>query len=260
MCGTGWGEGLEEEGGGRSGGRFGQRRPWATCHSRSALFTSLCLVFFFLRAIVSHTTRGGSSVVARPTTPFVSILPFRPQVSLGSPFAASLSVCFRFNLSNYTVGCKYQNAYMLRLFQHIHRFYSIFILRYKAHRVRMNFRIYDKIIKKIQRVESIQFMLTPRNVQILVTSCVCLHLRTSDKEAIFVEIKWYKIWLKFFNVSHAKTTTSLFSYRRFICLEANILLCKVLWAVDQLLFSFPLIYDGCGSSQKIIYFSETRVS
>lgn len=53
----------------------------------------------------------------------------------------------------------------------------------------------------------------------------------------------------------------LFSYRRFICLEANILLCKVLWAVDQLLlFSFSLIYDGRGSSQKIIYFSEIRVS
>lgn len=120
--------------------------------------------FFFLRAIVSHTTRGGSSVVVRPTTPFVSILPFRPQVSLGSPFAPSLSVCFRFNLSSYTVGCKYQDAYMLRLFQHIHRFYSDGILRYKACRIRINFRIYDKIIKKIQRVESIQFILTPRNV------------------------------------------------------------------------------------------------
>ena len=43
--------------GGRLGGRFGQRRPWATCHSRSALFTSLRLVF---QASIIHT-RGGDS-------------------------------------------------------------------------------------------------------------------------------------------------------------------------------------------------------
>lgn len=49
-------KGGEREG--AIGGRFGQRRPWATCHSRSALFTSLRLVFF--RAFVAHTSRGGS--------------------------------------------------------------------------------------------------------------------------------------------------------------------------------------------------------
>jgi len=51
--GGGW-RGVGGGGGWRVGarGRFGQRRPWATCHSRSALFTSLRLVF---RASIIHT-------------------------------------------------------------------------------------------------------------------------------------------------------------------------------------------------------------
>ena len=85
-CGTGWGEGLQRGGeGGAIGGRFGQRRPWATCHSRSALFTSLRLVFFE----PSLHTRGVEEdpIVSRPTTPFVSILPARLHHSLNpSPF------------------------------------------------------------------------------------------------------------------------------------------------------------------------------
>lgn len=54
---------LEEGGEGRRSGKwFGQRRPWATCYSRSALFTSRRLV---LRTSIIHTKR---SFVVAPAT------------------------------------------------------------------------------------------------------------------------------------------------------------------------------------------------
>ena len=104
-CGTGWAEGLEVrgEGGGREGGgRFGQRRPWATCHSRSALFTSLRRVVlsssFLFRAFISYETRRGSSSSRRHL--FVSILPIRPRVPLVSPFRPLFALArFRFYLN-----------------------------------------------------------------------------------------------------------------------------------------------------------------
>lgn len=50
-----WGESLNWEGRRveREKRRFGQQWPWATCDSRSALFTSLCLVF---EPPLCHTT------------------------------------------------------------------------------------------------------------------------------------------------------------------------------------------------------------
>ena len=79
------------------GRRFGQRRPWATCHSRSALFTSLRRVFFlffflFFRAFVSYETRRGSSS-SGDTFSFRFFLsaPTFHSLRLSAP---SLSVCW----------------------------------------------------------------------------------------------------------------------------------------------------------------------